>query len=65
MDFYTIELTKTITVSVEAESAADAADLAVENSEGSAYDGAWLWADPVPAAQAEPDEELLAEWGLA
>lgn len=43
---YIIELTKTITVSVEAASAA-AADLAVENSEGCAYDGAWAWADPV------------------
>ena len=65
MDHYTIELTKTITVSVEAESAADAAELAVENSDGFAYEGAWLCADPVPAAQAEPDDELLAEWGLA
>ena len=65
MDSYCIELTKTITVSVEAESAADAAELAVENSDGYAYEGAWLLAYPVPAAQAEPDEELLAEWGLA
>ena len=62
MYVYTIELAKTITVSVEAASAAAAADLAVENSEGCAYDGAWAWADPVPVNQYD---ELLTEWGAA
>jgi len=64
MDVYTVEVTKTLMVQVYAGSGADAMVFAVANADDGAYDEGWSLVESVAKVLNEPDDELLAEWGL-
>lgn len=64
MDVYTLEVAKTLLVQVYAESAADAIEKAVDNSEGGAYSEGWSLVESIARVVNEPSDELMAEWEM-
>jgi hypothetical protein len=58
MDVYTLEVTKTLLLQVYAESAADAMEVAVVNSEKGFYDDGWAIVESVAKVVNEPSEEF-------
>lgn len=65
MDVYTLEVTKTLLVQINAASAADAMEIAVVNSENGLYDEGWAIVESVAKLVNEPSEEMMTAWEMA